>query len=73
MARTKLNRRDEFLARAAECRAKAEDAMSEAARNRYLDSADRWTMLAMSFEEAPSLAPDMGDAFHFHADHHVSA
>ena len=32
--------------------------MSEVARVRYLDSAERWTMLAMSYVEAPKLAPE---------------
>lgn len=40
--------KSEYLHRAEECRLKAENAMSEVARVRYLDSAERWTMLAMS-------------------------
>ena len=47
-----------YLQRAEECRLKAENAMSEVARVRYLDSAERWTMLAMSYVEAPKLAPE---------------
>ena len=47
-----------YLERAEECRLKAELAISEGARVRYLDSAERWTMLAMSYVEAPKLAPE---------------
>jgi hypothetical protein len=37
--------------RASECRAKAEDAFNEAAKQEYLDMERRWLMLARSYDE----------------------
>jgi hypothetical protein len=39
--------------------------MSEAARDRYLDSAQRWLILARSYEQAPTLVPEMADPITF--------
>lgn len=55
----------QYLERAEECRLKADAAISEIARARYLDSAERWISLAMSYLEAPKLAPEMTEQSDF--------
>jgi hypothetical protein len=65
MAKTHNDPRDEYLARANQCRLKAQHAMSEAARGRYLDSAQRWMTLAMSYEQTPNLVSDSADPITF--------
>jgi hypothetical protein len=63
MARLHNDPRKNFLERAAQCRLKADEAICEAARHRYLDSAERWAALATSYEPVPSLVPEIEQDF----------
>ena len=48
----------EYLERAAECRHKAEAAISNTARNNYLDAETRWLAVAATYAEADQPAAD---------------
>ena len=50
--------------RASECRAKAEDAFNEAAKQEYLDMEHRWLMLARSYELSERITDYMNEVAH---------
>jgi hypothetical protein len=53
-----------FYQRASECRAKAEDAFNEAAKQEYLDMERRWLMLARSYELSGRITDYTNDVAH---------